>query len=117
MYPSPSNNRLNHRPRGLSANNTLSATPEEPSILPQFLRRLSTRTPDSYDRAEKMVNGNGILGNGHRRSGSVVVSGIGLRGRIFKILGVVLFLLTAVYFFLPWAPSLAPFGMSLWSVA
>jgi hypothetical protein len=103
-----SSNTLNYRPRGFSTN---AAVQEAPSILPQFLRRLSSRAPDSYDRAEKMMNGNNILGNGHRRSGSVIIPGVGMRGRIFKILVVILILLTAVYFFLPWAPSLAPFGI------
>jgi hypothetical protein len=113
MYSS--NNTLNRRPRGLSMHNH-SAARDEPSILPKFLRRLSARTPDSYDRAEKMMNGgNGGLGNGngYRGAPSFVGAVSGPRGRIFKVLGVFVFLLTAVYFFLPWSPSFSSFGKLL----
>jgi hypothetical protein len=96
-----------------------SASRDEPSILPKFLRRLSSRTPsgDSYDRAEKMVhgtNGGYANGSGHRHTPSLAGIGVGARGRIFKIVGVILFCLTALYFFLPWSPSLPSFGMTLW---
>jgi hypothetical protein len=114
MYPS---NTLNRRPRGMSVLNH-SAARDEPSILPKFLRRLSSRTPsgDSYDRAEKMVhgsNGGYANGTGHRNTPSLAALGGGARGRIYKIVGVILFCLTALYFFLPWSPSFSSFGLLL----
>jgi hypothetical protein len=109
MYPS---NTLNHRPRGFSAH----ATPEEQSILPQFLRQLSASAPskgDSYDHAEKRMDGNNMFyanANGHRRPRSFAGFGAGVRGRVFKNVGIILLFLMAIYFFLPWAPSVARFG-------
>src|SRR5579859_2191427 len=111
MYSS--NNRLNRRPRGMSLHNH-SASRDNASILPKFLRRLSARTPDSYDRAEKMMNGGSGPygnGNGHRNMPSFVGVMTGPRGRMFKVFGVIVFLLTALYLFLPWSPSFSSLGM------
>src|SRR5205809_8115541 len=63
-----------------------------------------------------MVDGNGLMGNGYRFSGSGSIFGVGLRGRMFKISGVMLILLTIVYFFLPSAPSFAPIGIPLMKI-
>jgi Golgi nucleoside diphosphatase len=35
---------------------------------------------------------------------------LGLRGRVVKMVGIILLFLTALYFFLPWGPSVARFG-------
>jgi hypothetical protein len=117
MY-STTTNTLNRRPRGFSTNNHIHPTiEEEPSILPQFLRRLSSRNSfrgqeDSYDRVEKMMNGGsvGMFGNGGLRY-SVTMGGI-MRGRLFKVLGIALVVFTAMYFILPWSSSFAPLERS-----
>jgi hypothetical protein len=93
---------------------THAAARDDASILPKFLRRLSAQTPDSYDRAEKMINGaNGGYGNanGHRNVSSFVAVMTAGRGRMFKLFGVIVFLLTALYLFLPWSPSFSSFGI------
>ena len=117
-------NTLNRRPRGMSIHNT-PATGDDISIIPNFLRRLS-RTPmreEDYDRAEKMMTGSSVAysnGNTHRYSASstgIPVVGKGPRRRIFTIMGAILFVLTGLYFFLPWAPSLSsPFGIPMTSL-
>jgi hypothetical protein len=114
MYSS--SNTLNRRPRGFSGQ-ALPAVKEESSILPQFLRRLSSHTSsaESHDRAEKAMIGNNLLhANGctHRHPGLFVSFRTAFRGRMFKILGILICLLTISYFFLPWAPSISPFGIS-----
>jgi hypothetical protein len=113
MYPS---NTLNRRPRGFSGH-TSPSTANDTSIIPNFLRRLSSYTPtleDSYSRMERM-NGSSSghsMGDGHRHSGV----GTGMRRRVFKSLGVIMFVLAGFYFLLPWMPSFsAPFGMCLLS--
>lgn len=84
------------------------------SILPGFLKRLS-RSPsnsDSYDRAEKSLNGSNsgyVNSGGHRHSSSTSYIAAP-RGKIFKILGVAIVLLTALYFFFPWSSSIASLG-------
>jgi hypothetical protein len=120
MY-STTTNTLNRRPRGFSTHNHIHPTiEEEPSILPQFLRRLSSHSfqgaeEDSYDRVEKMMNGGsvGMFGNGGGLRYSVAMPGSAvLRGRAFKILAVALVFFTATYFLLPWSSSFAPLERS-----
>jgi hypothetical protein len=111
MYPS---NTLNRRPRGFSGH-TSPPTEHDTSIIPSFLRRLSSYTPtleDSYSRVERMNgNSNGYsMGDEHRHSGV----GTGTRRRIFKIIGAIIFVLAGFYFLLPWMSSFSsPFCMCL----
>ena len=114
MYSTTANS-LNHRPRGFSTNNHIHPTiDEQPYILPQFLRRLSSGNSfreDSYDRAEKMVNGGaaGMFGNrGGRLRFSFGWGTGGMKGRLFKILAIALVFFTVTYVLLPWSSSFAP---------
>jgi hypothetical protein len=121
MY-STTTNTLNRRPRGFSIHTHIHPTiEEEASILPQFLRRLSSRNSfqgaeeDSYDRVEKMMNGGsvGMFGNGGGLRYSVAMPGAAMmRGRAFKILAVALVFFTATYFLLPWSSPFAPLERS-----
>ena len=111
MYPpSPSSSTLNHRPRGFSQHEPADA----PSLLPHFLRRLSSpRAPAPYDRVdrvEKIGNGSAAAyaNGGQVRSQSVSFvssSAFAMRSRIWKVFVCILVVLAVLYFFLPWAPS------------
>jgi hypothetical protein len=109
MYPS---NNLNRRPRGFSGH-TSPPTENDTSIIPSFLWRLSSYTPTLEDSRVERMNGNSngySMIDGHRHSGV----GTGMRRRIFKIIGVIIFVLAGFYFLLPWMSSFSsPFGMCL----
>jgi len=110
MYNSSS--ILSRRPRGFSEEPSIPEL-ESPSILPRFLRKLSSPEPeDSYDRVE--MNGNGVYmnGQGGRYQAQLGNFGLGGRGRVFKILGGIICFLTLLYLLLPWGPPLPSIGIS-----
>ena len=109
-----SSSTLSRRPRGFSDERY---TPEQAnsSIFPGFLRELTSRElEDSLDEIE--MNGNGIYMNGQGgryHQAQLGNFGFGSRGKLFKILSGIIAVLTLLYFFLPWSPSLPSIGTHL----